>query len=115
VNDAEIAKTEVSEEGATPGVDDEARGTPGVDTTGTPGVDATDGGTTGVDAKQSLEADNTEASQAALERDMEDKYGPRSERYNMRKRRERDYSHLFVTRMQRPTQRMERIHSQHHR
>jgi hypothetical protein len=62
----------------TPGMD-------GVDTTETPGVEATEGGTTGVDAKESAEAENTEAShQAALERDMEDKDGPRSERYNMR-------------------------------
>ena len=34
--------------------------------------------------------------QTALERGMTDKYGPRTERYDMRQRRERDYSHLFA-------------------
>jgi hypothetical protein len=104
-----------AEDGGTPGADNLDGITPGVDTTGTPGVDATDGRTTGVDAEESVEADNTEASQAALEWDMEDKYGPRSERYNMRKQRERDYPTCLSTRMQRPTQGMERNHSRHHR
>jgi hypothetical protein len=72
---------------------------PGVDAedSGTPGVDAEDGGTTGVDAEENAEeAENTGANQAALERNMEDKYGPRNKRYNMRQQRECDYSHLFA-------------------
>jgi hypothetical protein len=91
VDDAKIAETEAAEEGRTPGVDAEDGETSGVDTTGTPGVDATDGGTpgvdaedggtTGVDAEES--AENMEDNQAALEQDMEDKYGLCSEWYNM--------------------------------
>jgi hypothetical protein len=92
VDDTKIAETKIAEDGGTPGVD--TTETPGVDAKdgGTPGVDTT--GTPGVDAKESEEAEN---SQAALERDMEGKYGPRSERYNMHKRRECYYSHLFVS------------------
>jgi hypothetical protein len=41
-------------------------------------------------------ADDGRTSQAALEREMEAKYGPRTERYDMRQRREPDYSHLFA-------------------
>jgi hypothetical protein len=54
----------------------------------------TDGGTTGVDAEGAETADND--AQTALEREMEDKYGPRTARYSMRQRRAPDYSHLFV-------------------
>jgi hypothetical protein len=75
-----------AEDGGTPGVDAEDGGTPGMNAMD----DAEDGGTTGVDA----EDDGTH--QTALERDMNDKYGPRNERYNMRKRREPNYSHLFA-------------------
>jgi hypothetical protein len=52
-----------------------------------------DGRTTGVDAKVT---DDGTTSQAALERMMEDKYGPRNDRYDMRQRREPNYSHLFA-------------------
>jgi hypothetical protein len=70
--------------------------TTGVDNDRTTGVDAEvaeDGRTTGVDAEV---AEDKGGSQAALEREMEEKYGPRTERYNMRQRGEPDYSHLFA-------------------
>ena len=43
-----------------------------------------------------LDDENTD-SQPVLEHEMNAKYGPRTERYDMRKRRAKDYSHLFVT------------------
>jgi hypothetical protein len=75
-------------------------GTTGVDDGGNTGVNAeaekvtNDGGTTGVDAEAAEAAD--EDTQTALEHEMEDKYGPRTERYNMRQQRAPDYSHLFA-------------------
>jgi hypothetical protein len=41
-------------------------------------------------------ADDGRTSQAALNREMQEKYGPRNERYDMRQQREPDYSHLFA-------------------
>jgi hypothetical protein len=52
-------------------------------------VAAEDMETTGVDAE--------DESQAALAHEMEEKYGPGTEQYNMQQRREPDYSHLFVS------------------
>jgi hypothetical protein len=54
---------------------------------------AHDGSTTGVCAEV---ADDGRTSQAAVDREMQEKYGPRNERYDMRQRREPDYSHLFA-------------------
>jgi hypothetical protein len=67
-----------------------------VDDGRTTGVDtavADDGSTTGVGAEV---ADDGRTNQAALDREMQEKYGPRNERYDMRLRREPDYSHLFA-------------------
>jgi hypothetical protein len=68
-----------------------------VDAGRTTGVDAKvaeDGRTTGVEAKV---AEDTGSSQAALDREMEEKYGPQeTKQYNMRQQREPDYSHFFT-------------------
>jgi hypothetical protein len=40
---------------------------------------------------------NDNNNQAALDQEMEAKYGPRNEWYDIRQRKARDYSHLFVT------------------
>jgi hypothetical protein len=69
-----------------------------VDDGTTTGVDtdakvADDGKTTGVDAEV---ADDERNSQAKLDSEMQAKYGPRNDRYDMRQRREPDYSHLFA-------------------
>jgi hypothetical protein len=76
-------EAEVADDGRTTGVDAEV-----TEDTGTTGVNAEDTGTTGVDAEDD--------SQAALAREMEEKYGPQTERYNMQQRCEPDYSHLFA-------------------
>jgi hypothetical protein len=44
---------------------------------------ADDGSTTGVDAKV---ADDSRPNQAALDREMQEKYGPRNDRYDMHQR-----------------------------
>jgi hypothetical protein len=75
-------------------------GITGVDDGGTTGVDAeaemvtNHGKTTGVDAEAAEAADDH--TQTALERKMEDKYGPRTEQCNMRQQVAPDYSHLFA-------------------
>jgi hypothetical protein len=47
-------------------------------------------------AGEELEQDE-ELEQEELEREMDAKYGPRSQRYDLRTRRARDYSNLFLT------------------
>jgi hypothetical protein len=40
---------------------------------------------------------DSDDNQLALEREMDAKYGPRNQQYDMHQRKARDYSHLFVT------------------
>jgi hypothetical protein len=85
----------------TTGVDLEAGRTTGVEavdevgrTTGVEAIDEPDR-TTGVDAAVAADTADGQAQQA-LEQKMDEKYGPRTQHYNMRQRREPDYTHLFA-------------------
>jgi hypothetical protein len=85
--------------GETTGVDaDEPEDEPNDGETTGVDTEAQIGETTGVDADADADAHDTGFDdQGQLERDMEARYGPRTERYNMRQRKQRDYSHLFAT------------------
>jgi hypothetical protein len=109
---------EAADEDSTTGVDDDTGrttgvgaadegSTTGVDTHQTTGVDPEHSNTTGVGtAEETARATRLETAvatdtdgsqdQQALNREMDEKYGPRNQRYNMRQRREPNYSHLFT-------------------
>jgi hypothetical protein len=79
--------------------DDDSGETAGV---GTDGEEEAPGESAGMHTGQEEHIDEEEppadnAGVATLEQEMSAKYGPRTERYNMRQRKPRDYSHLFAT------------------
>jgi hypothetical protein len=83
-----------SNHGGTPGESTGVRSTGGVQPHG--GTHRTPGESTGVRPHEEEDQD-AEVHQAAIERNMEERYGPRTEQYSLRQRKERDYSHLFAT------------------
>jgi hypothetical protein len=97
--ETDVEPEDETDAGETTGVDaDEPEDEPNDGETTGVDTEAQIGETTGVDADADADAHDTDFNdQGQLERDMEARYGPRTERYNMRQRKQRDYSHLFAT------------------